>query len=57
MKKIYIDLDTGNKIANSITELDTMEKRPARVGAFLVPSWQNFSNIEAYTNPLRVSMW
>lgn len=57
MKKIYVDLDTGRKIANNITELDVMQDKPARVGAFLVPSWQNFSNIEAYTNSLRVPMW
>lgn len=57
MKKIYVDLETGRKVADNITELDVMQDRPARVGAFLVPAWQNFGNIEEFTNPIRVSMW
>lgn len=57
MKKIYVDLDTGRKIANNITELDVMQDKPARVGAFLVQTWQNFGNIKEFTTPIRVSMW
>lgn len=57
MKKIYIDLDTGRKIANSLTDLDIMEAKPARIGAFLVPDYEECENISGYTRAERVAIW
>jgi len=57
MKKIYIDLDTGRKVADSLPELDIMQQRPEHVGAFLVPAWQDFGNIKQYTHAQRVAIW
>ena len=57
MKKIYIDLDTGRKIADSLTDLDIMEAKPARIGAFLVPDYEECENISGYTRAERVAIW
>lgn len=57
MKKIYIDLETGRKIADSLPELDIMEAKPARIGAFLVPDYEECENISGYTHAERVSVW
>lgn len=57
MKKIYIDLETGLKIADSLPELDTMLSKPERIGAFLVPFWEDFTNIRQYTHAERVAIW
>jgi hypothetical protein len=57
MKKIYIDLDTGRKIADSLPELDTMLKKPERIGAFIVPFWENFGTIAEYSRAERVAIW
>ena len=57
MKKIYIDIDTGRKIADSLPELDIMEAKPARIGAFLVPDYEECENISGYTRAERVSVW
>ena len=57
MKKIYIDLDTGRKVANSLTDLDIMEAKPAQIGAFLVPEHESSETISGYTHAERVSIW
>lgn len=57
MKKIYIDLDTGRKIADSLPELDIMENKPPRVGAFLVPRYEEYNFLEQYSRAERVPIW
>jgi len=57
MKKIYIDLDTGRKIADSLPELDTMQSKPERVGAYLVPQNEDYSDLDSYSRKQRVPIW
>lgn len=57
MKKLYFNLDTGRKVADSLPELDTMPNRPDRVAAFLVPSCEDYNELEQYTHAKRVPIW
>jgi hypothetical protein len=57
MKKLYFNLDTGARVAESLPELDALPIRPSRVGAFLVPKHEDFLFLDSYTSKKRVAIW
>ena len=57
MKKLYFNLDTGARVATSLPELDALPIRPSRVGAFLVPSCEDYNELDQYTHAKRVPIW